>query len=91
MSRDPQSRRNFLRMLIGGVAAGAAVRTWPFRVFSFPSEIVTPDLSLGLGDFEIQPMYDFYEMLNSFEPRRQTLFNIPAGHESRITNHESRP
>lgn len=33
------NRRSFLTSLIGGVAAGAAVRAWPFRVFSFPSEI----------------------------------------------------
>jgi hypothetical protein len=32
-------RRNFLRTLVGGIAAGAAVRTFPFRVFSFPTEI----------------------------------------------------
>jgi hypothetical protein len=32
-------RRNFLRMMVGGVAAAAAVRTFPFRVFSFPKEI----------------------------------------------------
>ena len=32
-------RRNFLRLLVGGVAAEAAVRTFPFRVFSFPSKI----------------------------------------------------
>lgn len=31
------NRRNFLGM-IGGVAATAAVRTWPFRVYSFPSQ-----------------------------------------------------
>lgn len=31
-------RRNFLKLIVGGVAAGAAVRTWPFRVFSFPTE-----------------------------------------------------
>ena|SRR5215475_2584879 len=30
-------RRNFL---IGGIAASAAVRAWPFRVYSFPSQIV---------------------------------------------------
>jgi hypothetical protein len=29
-------RRGFLRSLVGGVAVGAAVRTWPFRVYSFP-------------------------------------------------------
>ena len=33
------NRRNFLRTLIGGVASAAAVRTFPFRVFSFPKEI----------------------------------------------------
>jgi hypothetical protein len=36
------NRRNFLSTLIGGVATAAAVRTFPFRVFSFPSEIVKP-------------------------------------------------
>jgi hypothetical protein len=30
-------RRQFLKTLIGGLAAGAAVRSFPFRVFSFPS------------------------------------------------------
>lgn len=34
-------RREFIRTLIGGVVAGAAVRTWPFRVYSFP-----PNLSI---------------------------------------------
>jgi hypothetical protein len=33
------NRRAFLGSLIGGLAAGAAVRSWPFRVFSFPTEI----------------------------------------------------
>ncbi len=42
-------RRNFMGTLIGGVAAGAAVRTWPFRVFSFPSEIVTGNSFFGHG------------------------------------------
>lgn len=36
------TRRGFLGTLIGGVAAGAAVRTWPFRVFSFPEKVVVP-------------------------------------------------
>lgn len=27
-----------MRSLVGGVAATAAVRAWPFRVFSFPSQ-----------------------------------------------------
>lgn len=33
------NRRNFLGSLIGGIAATAAVRAWPFRVYSFPQEI----------------------------------------------------
>lgn len=36
------NRRGFLRSLVGGVAATAAVRTFPFRVFSFPAEIRKP-------------------------------------------------
>jgi hypothetical protein len=35
----PMNRRNFLSLMFGGVAAAAAVRTFPFRVFSFPSEV----------------------------------------------------
>jgi hypothetical protein len=30
------------RAFIGGLLASAAVRTWPFRVFSFPSEVKVP-------------------------------------------------
>ena len=33
------NRRGFLTSLIGGIAVGAAIRTFPFRVFSFPQEI----------------------------------------------------
>ena len=32
-------RRLFFRTMIGGVAASSAVRTWPFRVLSFPTEL----------------------------------------------------
>lgn len=32
-------RRKFLGTLIGGVAGAAAVRTWPFRVYSFPRDL----------------------------------------------------
>ena len=35
------NRRNFFRSMVGGVAAAAAVRTWPFRVYSFPTEVKT--------------------------------------------------
>ena len=30
-------RRGFLKMLVGGVAVAAASQTFPFRVFSFPT------------------------------------------------------
>lgn len=33
------NRRNFVRTLISGIATTAAVRTFPFRVFSFPQNI----------------------------------------------------
>lgn len=33
------NRRSFLRTVIGGVVVAAAAPSWPFRVFSFPSEI----------------------------------------------------
>lgn len=36
-------RRGFFKLTIGGVAATAAVRTWPFRVYSFPTNIVIAD------------------------------------------------
>lgn len=32
-------RRELLSTLVGGVSVNAAVRTWPFRVFSFPTEL----------------------------------------------------
>lgn len=35
-------RRSFFRTMVGGVATSAAVRTWPFRVFSFPSNVCVP-------------------------------------------------
>lgn len=49
------NRRNFLRTLVGGVAASAAVRTWPFRVYSFSSEIVYDEAT-------ISPIYQAYGM-----------------------------
>jgi hypothetical protein len=49
------NRRGFFKLTVGGVSTAAAVRTFPFRVFSFPSEIKIarepfiepPKLSLG--------------------------------------------
>lgn len=37
-------RRSFLNTFIGGIVGSAAIRTWPFRVYSFPSNIAAPVL-----------------------------------------------
>jgi hypothetical protein len=58
MNGEPQSRRNFLRMMIGGIAAGAAVRTFPFRVFSFPFEIVKPQFIKITMQQNFRAVYD---------------------------------
>lgn len=48
------NRRGFLTSImgaVGGIALNQAVPTWPFRVFSFPTEIVVPKnnlLTLGM-------------------------------------------
>lgn len=47
------NRRNFMRSLVGGVAAAAAVRTFPFRVFSFPTEIVVPPLQVHISEIGV--------------------------------------
>jgi hypothetical protein len=42
--------------MIGGVAAAAAVRTFPFRVFSFPKEIAIATIA-DLPDFHIRELW----------------------------------
>lgn len=39
-------RRTFMGLMVGGVIAEAAFRTFPFRVYSFPSELKLPDHSI---------------------------------------------
>lgn len=34
------NRRGFLGAMVGGIATAAAVRTWPFRIYSFPAQPV---------------------------------------------------
>jgi hypothetical protein len=53
-------RRSFLGTLVGGVACAAAVRTFPFRVFSFPSEILVRPRNLiqyGMLEQVAKPIY----------------------------------
>lgn len=52
-------RRNFLATLVGGIAGMAAVRTWPFRVYSFPSGIQTPTEHEVLGMWAADVMRRF--------------------------------
>ena len=47
------NRREFLGVIVGGVSISAAVRTWPFRVYSFPSDV--KQVNLG------PPMRRFYD------------------------------
>ena len=47
------NRRSFLSTLVGGVAVAAAQRAWPFRVYSFGSE-VKPPLALELENVREQ-------------------------------------
>jgi hypothetical protein len=58
------NRRSFLGLTFGGVAATAAVRTWPFRVFSFPTEPI-----LRATSVRFVRMYDPIQMkmINRFD------------------------
>jgi hypothetical protein len=48
------NRRNFLRQCVGGIATVAAVRTWPFRVYSFPSAPKTIDVLIDSREITTQ-------------------------------------
>jgi hypothetical protein len=59
------NRRSFLGSLVGGLAATAAVRTWPFRVYSFPTNILVPRsptlddlITTTLADLREDILYD---------------------------------
>src|SRR5258708_1012113 len=69
-------RRSFFRFMIGGVAATTAVRTWPFRVFSFPT-----NLAMSLPDFTdkyIKPIR-FINAFDPAQPRMLTRFDAIYG------------
>ena len=44
-------RRNFLKSMMGGVVAAAAVQSFPFRVFSFPKEIKIAHFGAAYADY----------------------------------------
>ena len=37
------NRRKFFGLMVGGIVASAAVRAFPFRVYSFPTQVAQPD------------------------------------------------
>ena len=59
------NRRGFLSLLVGGVAAAAAERAFPFRVFSFPSQVVEPSFdaitAATLADLKADVPYFFLD------------------------------
>ena len=69
---DSLNRRGFLGLMIGGVAATAAVRTFPFRIFSFPREIVLPPL----GTFPFDGLLEFWEN-ETASVRSEPIFSEP--------------
>jgi hypothetical protein len=55
----PMNRRKFIGLTIGGIAVSAAVRTWPFRVYSFPSAVKLVNSGVNYG----HPMRRSYDAL----------------------------
>jgi len=70
------NRRSFLTSLIGGIAATAAVRIFPFRVYSFPSAIrpvaavLTP-----------QMLRQLYSVMGSISPLEPLTFYLNKDQE----------
>jgi hypothetical protein len=73
------NRRNFVQTLVGGIATAAAVRTFPFRVFSFPRQIrlETPEgiLQQINRDLECASASEIREFFTALELCR--LFQVP--------------
>jgi len=57
--------------MVGGVATAAAVRTWPFRVYSFPTELRL------LSVEELKKIYVERAMASTFDEATENFW-IPA-------------
>jgi hypothetical protein len=69
-------RRNFIGTLVGGLAATAAVRTWPFRVYSFPSDIIYEKPGIRLVrhyDLNQDPMLTRFDAAFYLNPRQKSI------------------
>ena len=89
------SRRGFLGALIGGVASAAAVRTFPFRVFSFPTVVAEPTFDLisstTLADLREDILYDNFFVDTPWMSRLRSYAELEASRpngQTRITNIE---
>src|ERR1700675_180163 len=90
------NRRSFFRKMIGGVAAAAAVRTWPFRVYSFPSQVKPIAIDFGYSPFSFGglPMYvdkfcppgKIYTINANLSPGEQYKMCSPATLEELLKN-----
>jgi len=68
-------RRSFFHSMVGGVATAAAGRTWPFRVYSFPTELRLLSIE------ELKKIYVERAMASIFDEARKFStenFWIPA-------------
>lgn len=74
-------RRKFLSALIGGVAAGAAVRTFPLRVYSFPTKITIADWQGGsISELPVALQSPLMRTDASLMERRINVFScLPRG------------
>ena len=59
--------------MIGGVATAAAVRTWPFRVYSFPTEL------RFLSIDEIKRIYVERALTSLLAEARGQYYGLPSG------------
>jgi len=61
-------RRSFFHSMVGGAATAAAVRTWPFRVYSFPTELRLLSIE------ELKRIYVERAMASIFDEARENFW-----------------
>jgi hypothetical protein len=82
------NRRGFISSLVGGVAATAAVRSWPFRVFSFPAQVITPgmrDHGEQLIRFALEGDHQLDALRQAYEYDKPMLHNLKSRNWMTVT------
>jgi hypothetical protein len=84
------NRRGFLNSLIGGIAATAAVRTWPFRVYSFPNDLTWAGTDvlrprLSLADVQAIELENFAKQLPVLLMRESSFYKRLKSHQVEIS------